>query len=236
MGHERDSGTRGYPLAPSVAASVPLSIAAAVMRRRCLEGLVVLDRGRVCGVLTDRDLLRVAAESPPSINELSVSEVCCRSLADLMAPDPLLVPTEASMAEAANSMLSAGVGTALTVGDDGVKGVVTAGDIALGGLTSRLDELTVDDVAVEVPALSLEDGVEHAVALGRVAEGRPLPVVEDGRAIGTVQIPFSASARTAGAELDAPALPPFGRPGARRSPRFYAFHQEAVGKRPQSRS
>lgn len=191
MSHERDGTSPRYDLAPSVAARVPLPIAAAVMKRRRLPALVVLDHGKVCGVLTDRDLLRVAAEPASPANELSVSDVCCRSLSDLMAPDPLLVETGATVAEAASSMLTAGVRTAVTVAEDGVKGVVTATDIALGGLSAHLGDLTVDDVAVEVTALSLDDGVERAVVLGRAMEGRPLPVVEDGRAIGTVEIPYS---------------------------------------------
>lgn len=192
MAYVRDTSTAlGYPLSPSVAGSLPVPIAAAVMRRRCLEGLVVLDHGKVCGILTDRDLLRVAAQPGRALNELSAAEVCCQSLADLMTPDPLVVRTGATMAEAAERMLSAGVGSAVAVDHEGVKGIVTAGDIALGGLAAHLGELTVEDVAVEVNPLSLDDGIERAVALGRVAEGRPLPVVEDGRAIGTVQIPFS---------------------------------------------
>ena len=208
MGYGRDTrAPLGYPLSPSVAGSVPVPIAAAVMRRRCVDGLVVLDHGKVCGVLTDRDLLRIAAQPGRSVNELSAGEVCCRSLADLMAPDPLVVSTGATVAEAADRMLTAGVGSAITVDDEGVKGVVTAGDIALGGLAAHLGELTVEDVAVEVEPLALDDGVERAVALGRVAEGRPLPVVEDGRAIGTVRIPFSPP-KTPNLSRDLPAPSP----------------------------
>lgn len=95
------------------------------LRRRALESVVVLDHGRVRGVLTQKDLLRAAAGGHQI--DVDVADVCCRQVDELMTSKPLIVGTRTTVADAAQSMLRAGVGSAVTVDDEAVMGVVTAG-------------------------------------------------------------------------------------------------------------
>ena len=185
---------RSHPLAlgalpaPAVAAGVPLPVAAGVMTRRGWGSVVVVDHGTVCGVLTEHDLLRAAAERDER-SDLSVGDVCCRELDELMSADPLVISTDATVADAARFMLGARVSSAVAVGDEAVRGVLTAGDITAAPACARGgEETTVGDACVEVTPLSVDDGLERAIALAGSAGGRPLPVLDDGRPVGLLQI------------------------------------------------
>lgn len=202
-------------LVPTVAATVPVTIAAGVMRRRCLDSLLVLDHGEVCGVLTDQDLLRTVAWRH-EVADVSVAEVCRRQLPELITPNPLLLDDETDVADAARRMLEGEVGSAVTVADEAVTGVVTGHDLAASAGDGKAHQLKVGDVSRQVAPLSPDDGLERAVELLGVTRGRPVPVVEGDQPVGTVQIGVSPT-RAAPADAD-PAAPLASAPTVVRRP------------------
>lgn len=108
--------------------------AARVMRERRVGCLVVVDRGRVCGILTERDLLtRVVAErrdaADTAVGEVMSSEVyVCR-------PDTTI--------EACKQLVSSRRVRHLPVVDPGGRlvGVITSGDILAYELAGNCETL-----------------------------------------------------------------------------------------------
>lgn len=230
MTYQSNSLPQRDVLAPAIAATVPVPLAARVLRRRGVESLAVVDHGSVCGVLTEQDVLRAAVLYRERAGEVNVADVCCRQLGQLMTPEPLVVGEESTLLNAARAMLEAGAGSAVAVGDGEVTGVVTGGDIAAAvGEGLDPDLVTVERVRIEVAPVCLSDGLEDAAAAALAARGRPVPVVDDGQPIGTVRVPFSPVTPTVG-EAEAPVVLP--RPSnpvrrVRGGPRFYTRLQHA---------
>lgn len=194
MTYTRQGTPLGQSIAPTVAATVPVPVAAGVMRRLGIDNVVVIDHGNVCGVLTDHHLVRAATLEPGHRGNVSVGDVCCRRLADVVTPNPFLVDKEATVAQAARVMLEAGAGAAVVVGDDAVSGVVTGRDLAAAAALGGAVEVRVRDICVPIAPVSLDDGLERAVGLVALSQGRPLPVVARGEPVGTIQIPLSSAA------------------------------------------
>lgn len=188
MSDDRDGPLLGRLVAPTVAATVPVPVAAGVMRRLGTDSVVVIDHGNVCGVLTDHHLVRGATLRQGEQVNVSVGDVCCRQLADLVTPHPLLVDKEATVMQAAQVMLQAGSGSAVVVGDQTVSGVVTGRDIAAAAALGGADEVRIKDIRVPLAPVSLDDDLERAVGLLALSQGRPLPVVEQGEPVGTIHI------------------------------------------------
>lgn len=184
----RQSPPLGRLIAPTVAATVPVPVAAGVMSRLRIDSVVVIDHGNVCGVLTDHQLVRAATLRHGEQANVSVGDVCCRQLADVVTPNPVLVDKQATVMQAARAMLQAGSGAAVVMDDDAVSGVVTARDIAAATALGTADAVRIKDIRVPIAPASLDDGLERAVGLLALTEGRPLPVVEQGKPVGTIRI------------------------------------------------
>ena len=104
-------------------ASSSVASAAIVMRDAGIGDVVVEDEGRVCGIVTDRDItIRVVAEDRhPS--EVSLGEICSRELTTLSPWD--------SVADAVRLMRDKALRRLPVVDDGRPVGIVTLGDLAL---------------------------------------------------------------------------------------------------------
>jgi acetoin utilization protein AcuB len=96
-----------------------LADAAETMARGKMRHLLVMERGHLVGVLSDRDLHRFEAGKRVAPEVVSVGEA--------MTPDPYAVPPEAPLAEVARVMAERGYGCA----------VVMAGATPIGIFTTR---------------------------------------------------------------------------------------------------
>lgn len=219
--------------APALPGSVPLRVAAGVMRQRRLECVVVLDHGEICGVLTQLDLLRAASVEGAEQADLNVADVCCRQVRDLMAGNPFLVAESTSVAQAAQLMLAAEVASAVTMRGQDVTGVLTAGDLTVcdqlgGGEPATTGQVagtvTVGDLAVKVTPLSVDDGLRRVIQLIGAAHGRPVPVLEGDWPVGSVHIPMSRPGASAGPTATATVMPPAPRMIDRRRGRGTRFY------------
>jgi CBS domain-containing protein len=111
------------PNPKTLAQSATIMEAACAMRDNDIGDVVVLDNGRLCGILTDRDIVVRALAAGCDPNRTSVGEICSRALVTL-APDD-------STGQAVRVMREHAI-RRLPIEDGGrVVGIVTLGDVAI---------------------------------------------------------------------------------------------------------
>jgi CBS domain-containing protein len=111
------------PNPKTLAQSATIMEAACAMRDNDIGDVVVLDNGRLCGILTDRDIVVRALAAGCDPNRTSVGEICSRAVVTL-APDD-------STGQAVRVMREYAI-RRLPIEDGGqVVGIVTLGDVAV---------------------------------------------------------------------------------------------------------
>ena len=111
------------PNPKTLAQSATIMEAACAMRDNDIGDVVVLDNGRLCGILTDRDIVVRALAAGCDPNRTSVGEICSRALVTL-APDD-------STGQAVRVMREHAI-RRLPIEDRGrVVGIVSLGDVAV---------------------------------------------------------------------------------------------------------
>ena len=109
---------------------------------------------------------------------------------DLMTADPVMLPPDTPVREAAKAMRDREIGDVLVVDGDQLRGLVTDRDIIVRGMASGLDSTSpLAEVCSPDPVtLRPDDPVEDAIRLMSQQAIRRIPVVEEGRAVGIVAI------------------------------------------------
>jgi len=131
---------------------------------------------------------------------------------EIMTKDLVMVPTSASVVEAARKMHAHAIGDVLVVDGDRLFGLVTDRDIVTRVVAEDLPGSTpIGDISSEKPVkLQPDQEVGDAVALMRAHDVRRLPVVDDdGRPVGIVTLGDLAKAQDPQSALaDISAAPP----------------------------
>ncbi|MCC7418507.1 MAG: CBS domain-containing protein [Acidobacteria bacterium] len=98
----------------------PADAALATMRQHRIRHLVVVENGRLAGIVSERDLggARGAEGSGPD-----------RAVRDLMTPDPVTASPATTLRQAANLMRGQSLGSLLVVDDGHLVGIVTTTDL-----------------------------------------------------------------------------------------------------------
>ena len=107
----------------TLAQSATIMEAACAMRDNDIGDVVVLDQGRLCGIVTDRDIVVRALAGGCDPNRTSVGDICSRDLVTL-APDDSTGHAVRVMRERAIRRLPIEEGGR-------VVGIVTLGDVAV---------------------------------------------------------------------------------------------------------
>ena len=143
--------------------ATPLREAHALMRRRGIRHLPVVDTGRLVGMLAERDIERVSASCDPEIARHDWAEgLAGLVVADAMASGPLALHAQTAVAEAARLARDRGV-DAFPVLDEGlVVGVVTRSDL-LAVLSGLLDHRHPTGLGHVLAATSLRPGAARAL-------------------------------------------------------------------------
>ena len=117
------------PPSHTVTADTPLREAFRRMRQHGIRHLLVMDRDRVVGVISDRDLRRNDGEG--DIWALSAHYLLERGLhaRDVMRADLVTVEDETSTAEAARLMIERRIGCLPVVRNEACVGIVTTTDL-----------------------------------------------------------------------------------------------------------
>ena len=105
--------------------------AAKLIRGHKIKHLLVMENGKLVGIVTDRDLKRASASDVTTleIHELLflISEI---KIGDIMTKDPITIPLDCTIDEAAQILLEHKLSGAPVVDDEGqVAGVITQTDI-----------------------------------------------------------------------------------------------------------
>ena len=119
-------------------------------------------------------------------------------VADVMTSDPVVCPSDSSLADAAKAMRDRDIGDVLVSVDGRVVGILTDRDIVVRGLVSETDprKLTVGDIATrDVWCVADDADVSEAVRRMQEAAVRRLAVVDnEGQAVGIVSLGDLAAA------------------------------------------
>lgn len=114
-----------------------------------------------------------------------------QKISEVMTPEPVVLPLDTSLSEAARIMRDHAIGDVLVSTDGQVCGVVTDRDIVVRALAENRDPAyTVlgDVCSANVITVTPEDDTATAVDLMRRRAVRRLPVVVAGRPVGIVSI------------------------------------------------
>jgi CBS domain-containing protein len=123
---------------------------------------------------------------------------------EVMTEDPVVLPKDATIVEAARLMRDHGIGDVIVTDGDRAQGIVTDRDIVVRAVAEGSDpgQVRVEDVlSGDLAAVTPEDSVERAIALMREKAIRRVPVVESGKAVGVVSIGDLAIERDADSAL-----------------------------------
>ncbi len=107
--------------AVKLGADDPVSLAIREMKRADTNAILVVDNGKLSGIITGWDIVQRVAS--PSHDH---SAVTC---GEIMTPNPLVLHREDSVAMALNLMAARGIRHVPIVSDDGPEGVIIAADL-----------------------------------------------------------------------------------------------------------
>ena len=101
------------------------------MKQHDIGMLPVMKRGKIVGIVTDRDLKRASASDATTLEVHELLYLISRiKLADIMTKDPILVPFNHTVEETAEVLLKHRISGAPVVDHDGnLAGAITKGDI-----------------------------------------------------------------------------------------------------------
>jgi CBS domain-containing protein len=123
---------------------------------------------------------------------------------EVMTGNPVTLPRDATVVEAARVMREQGIGDVIVTDGDRAEGIVTDRDIVVRAVAEGRNPESVRLEQVEseqLTAVSPDDPVEAAIKIMREQAVRRVPVVEDGRPVGVVSIGDLAIERDPGSAL-----------------------------------
>ena len=108
----------------------PLHTAGGLLRRRGIRAVPVVERGKLIGIITDRDM-RQAAPCYPLLREADELSRYTQNLkvTAVMTPDPLRIPPNASLVEAAKLLEIYGISSLPVVDEDALVGMISVTDL-----------------------------------------------------------------------------------------------------------
>lgn len=114
-----------------------------------------------------------------------------QKIQDVMASDPVTVPAQAPLVQAAEKMRDQRIGDVLVLDGDQVCGVVTDRDLVVRGLAEQREPTTTpvgEICSRQLVTVRPDDDTDRAVQLMRQHAVRRLPVMRDGELVGIVSI------------------------------------------------
>lgn len=111
------------------------------------------------------------------------------TVAEFMTTNPVTVPSDSSIEEAARLMRQYDVGILPVMDGDSFRGVVTDRDIVVKAIAEgRFDEHVGAIVSSSIVTVTPEDDVERATELMSESDVRRLPVTVGGQLVGIVSV------------------------------------------------
>src|SRR5690349_15472600 len=133
----------------------PLSLALALMEEQKVHHLLVVERGRMAGILSSSDLLKLALLRRPEEGLATTSESMGIRVRDIMQSRVAVVRENASLREVASALALGGFHALPVLAiDDTPVGIVTSSDLV--GLL--IDQIERDEAGDDTTAVSAETG------------------------------------------------------------------------------
>lgn len=110
---------------------------------------------------------------------------------DIMTPDPVTFPADATVGSAAQAMRDRDIGDVLVVDGDQLRGLVTDRDIVVRGLADRddLSDCHLSDVcSTQLVTATPDEDADTAIDRMRDNAVRRIPVLDNGRPIGVLSL------------------------------------------------
>ena len=86
----------------TVEPSTPVNDAAKLMKRRNIRRLPVVDNGQLVGIISDRDIMRVAPSPATTLSRFEIASLLDKiTVAEIMAKDVVSLPDTATIEDAA---------------------------------------------------------------------------------------------------------------------------------------
>ncbi|MBW1779418.1 MAG: CBS domain-containing protein [Deltaproteobacteria bacterium] len=128
----------------TVDANDSMAHASQLMKENHIRGLPVMNNGKLAGVITDRDLKKASASDAHTLDIHELLYLIDRiKIKDIMTQDPITIPVDHTIEEAAEMLLNNKLSGAPVVNNDGqVVGIITQADIfrVLVSLTSAREK------------------------------------------------------------------------------------------------
>jgi acetoin utilization protein AcuB len=174
------------PLA--VAPDLPLASAIGTMVERRLRHLPVVEKGRLVGVVSERDLLEATGWNPDHYRD---ADGAPRVVRDSMSVAPETVTGDDELRAAVVRLLDRRIGCLPVVGsDDRLVGLLTVADllrlVGAAGAAGEIDAAVSSRMSHVPLALDVAADVESALETCHAREIRHLPVTADGWFVGLV--------------------------------------------------
>ena len=110
---------------------------------------------------------------------------------DVMTPNPVSLPSDASATDAARQMQGNDTGAILIAEGDTLRGIVTDRDIVVRAVAEgqNPDDCRIGDIGTTDPVtVSADQSVEEAISILREHKVRRIPVVDGSKPVGIVSI------------------------------------------------
>lgn len=114
----------------TIGSDAPLETAIRLMVKHDVRELPVVERGKLIGIVTDRDIRQVSPAYPLFRDEREIRHhLQSMTISCAMSPDPLVVSPATGLVEAANLMLQYRIGSLPVVEDGRLVGIISATDL-----------------------------------------------------------------------------------------------------------
>ena len=121
---------RMTPSPVTITSSASLGDAIRLLVKHNVRELPVVERGRLVGIVTDRDIRQVSPSYPLFRDEHEIrAHLDTMQVACAMSPDPLVVSPTADMVEAATLMIRYRIGSLPVVHDNRIVGIISVTDV-----------------------------------------------------------------------------------------------------------
>lgn len=135
----------------TVEPSTPVNEAAKLMKRRNIRRLPVIDEGKLVGIISDRDVMRVAPSPATTLSKFEINSLLDKiTVSEIMAKDVVSLPDDATIEEAALVMYNEKLSGLPVVSSMGaVVGIITETDVFktfvdVMGLADGKSRITID--------------------------------------------------------------------------------------------
>ncbi|RKO67370.1 CBS and ACT domain-containing protein [Desulfofundulus salinus] len=114
----------------SIHSGTPILEALNIMKKNKIRHLPVVDKGRLVGLITERDLLTVTPSPATTLSVFEMNYLLSKMvIKDVMKTNPITVGPDCTIEEAALIMREHKIGSLPVVEDDGLVGIITQTDI-----------------------------------------------------------------------------------------------------------